>query len=83
MSNLSEASRKVAIKQSLIEISNAMIQIEAHKEHIKSVVLHVSEEYEIDKPKVQQLAKMYHKQNAEVIRAKSDEVADLYESIFG
>lgn len=60
-----------------------MIQIEAQKDHIKNIVTHVSEEYEIEKPKVQQLAKMYHKQNAEVVRAKSDEVADLYESIFG
>ncbi len=83
MSNLSEVSRKAAIKKSLIEISNAMLQIESQKEHIKSVVEHVSEEYEMEKSLVSQLAKLYHKQNAAVVKTKADTVIDEYESIFG
>ena len=83
MSNLSEPSRKTAIRQSIIEISNAMLQIESHKDHIKSVVEMISSEYEMDKAVVRSLANMYHKQNSEIVKTKSDVLIDEYENIFG
>ncbi len=83
MSNVSEKSRKVALKQSIIEISNAWLQAESHNLHAKEVIKHVAEEYEMDKALVNSLAKMYHKQNANEIKAKADTVIDEYESLFG
>ena len=44
MSNLSNHARKTEIKKSIQEASNALLQIEAHKEHIKEIIDHVSEE---------------------------------------
>lgn len=83
MSNVSEKSRKTAVKLSIIEISNALLQIESHKEHIKSVVEMISSEYEMDKAVVRSLANMYHKQNSEVVKSKADVLIDEYENIFG
>lgn len=83
MSNVSEKSRKTALKLSIIEISNALLQIESHKEHIKSVVEMISSEYEMDKAVVRSLANMYHKQNSEVVKSKADVLIDEYENIFG
>lgn len=37
----------------------------------------------MDKALVNSLAKMYHKQNANEIKAKADTVIDEYESLFG
>ena len=50
---------------------------------INCVVNHISEEYEMDKSLVTQLAKLYHKQNVSEVKAKADTVVDEYESIFG
>lgn len=83
MSNLSDAARKTAIKQSIQEISNAWLQASSHNEHAKEVIKHISEEYEMDKGLVNKLAKMYHKQNAPVVKAEMDTITEEYENIFG
>lgn len=83
MSNVSEPVRKTALKQSIIEVSNAWLQAESHNLHAKEVIKHISEEYEMDKSLVTQLAKLYHKQNVSEVKAKADTVVDEYESIFG
>ena len=83
MSNVSEKSRKTAVKLSIIEISNAWLQAESHNLHAKEVIKHIAEEYEMDKALVTQLAKIYHKQNVEVIKAKAETAIDEYENIFG
>lgn len=83
MSNLSEPARKSAIKVSIMEASNALLQAESHKDHAKSVVEHICSEYEMDKALVNALVRMYHKQNSEEIRAKSESIIDEYENIFG
>ena len=83
MSNVSEKSRKVALKQSIIEISNAWLQAESHNLHAKEVIALISEEYEMDKALVSRIAKMYHKQNISDTKAKTDTLIDEYETIFG
>lgn len=83
MSNLSNAARKTEIKKSIQEASNALLQIEAHKDHIKEIIDCVSEEYSMDKALVRKLIQMYHKQNSEDVKAKSDSLLDQYELIFG
>ena len=83
MSNASEKSRKTALKQAIIEVSNAWLQAESHNLHAKEVIKHIAEEYEMDKALVSSLAKLYHKQNVSELRAKQDTVLDEYESLFG
>lgn len=83
MSNASEPSRKAALKNAIIEVSNAWLQAESHNLHAKEVIKHIAEEYEMDKALVSQLARLYHKQNVNEVRAKADTVVDEYESIFG
>ena len=82
-SNASEPSRKTALKQAIIEVSNAWLQAESHNLHAKECIKHAAEEYAMDKALVNSLAKMYHKQNANEIKAKADTVIDEYESLFG
>ena len=83
MSNLSNDARKTEIKKSIQEASNALLQIEAHKDHIKEIIERAAEEYEIDKGELRKLIQMYHKQNSEDVKAKSDSLLDQYELIFG
>ena len=82
-SNVSEPSRKTALKQAIIEVSNAWLQAESHNLHAKEVITSISEEYEMDKTLVSKIAKMYHKQNISETKAKSDTLIDEYETIFG
>lgn len=83
MSNLSDAARKTAIKLSLIEVSNAWLQAESHKEHAKEVIAHIATEYEMDKSLVQKLANMHHKQTIQKVKDSNDELIEAYEEIFG
>ena len=82
-SNVSEPSRKTALKQAIIEVSNAWLQAESHNLHAKEVIALISEEYEMDKALVSRIAKMYHKQNISDTKAKTDTLIDEYETIFG
>lgn len=83
MAAASTADRKVALRNGIKEISNAMLQIESQREHMKEVVKNLSEEYEIDKAVVNQLAKIYHKQNASEVQAKAETIIEEYEALFG
>lgn len=83
MSNLSNEARRTAIKKSIIEASNSLLQAKAHQDHAKEVIKHVAEEYEMDKSVVAQLVKIYHKQNVNEVKEKSDTIVDEYETIFG
>lgn len=81
MSN--DLKKKTAIKQAIIEISNSMLQIESHREHIKEVINKLSEDYEVDKAVIKNVANLYHKQSVETVKTKNDTVIDFYDSIFG
>ena len=83
MSNLSNAARKTEIKKSIQEASNALLQIEAHKDHIKEIIDCVSEEYSMDKALVRKLIQTYHKQNVEILQTKNEEFLEEYNNIFG
>ena len=50
---------------------------------MSSLVEMISSEYEMDKAVVRSLANMYHKQNSEIVKTKSDVLIDEYENIFG
>ena len=53
------------------------------EEHIKEIIDRASEEYSMDKGELRKLIQMYHKQNSEDIKAKSNSLLDQYELIFG
>lgn len=81
MSKSPEAVR-VAIKNAVVEISNAWLQAEAQRTHASEVAKHIAEEYEVDKKDLVRMAKMYHKQNAPQIKADTDSVLEMYSEIF-
>lgn len=81
MSKSPEAVR-VAIKNAVVEISNAWLQEEAQRTHASEVAKHIAEEYEVDKKDLVRMAKMYHKQNAQQIKADTDSVLEMYSEIF-
>ena len=83
MSNLSNHARITEIKKSIQEASNSLLQIESHKEHIKEIIDHVSEEYSMDKALVRKLIQTYHKQNVEILQTKNEEFLEEYNNIFG
>lgn len=83
MSNVSDPIRKTALKQAIVEVSNSWLQAESHREHAKEVIAHTAEEYEMDKAMITQLARIYHKQNGSNYKAKSENIIDMYELIFG
>lgn len=81
--NLGPAARKTAIKNAITEGSNTLLQISAHKEHLKEVINHIAEEYEMDKGVIRNLINIYHKQNISDVCAKSESLLEQYEEIFG
>ena len=83
MSNVSEKSRKAELKNAIKEVSNAWLQAESHNLHAKETISHISEEFEIDKQLVSKIAKAYHKQNLNELKAKNDMLIDEYENLFG
>lgn len=80
--NLSPAARKTAIKNAISEGSNTLLQISAHKEHLKEVINHIAEEYEMDKGVIRDLINIYHKQNISEVKNKSEDLLEKYEEIF-
>lgn len=78
----SQQAVNVAIKNAIVEMSNAWLLAEGHNTHAKEVAKHIADEYEIDKSELTQLAKLYHKQNAREVKAKSETILEKYQEIF-
>lgn len=71
------------IKGALSEISNALIQIQAHKDHIKSIKDNLAEEHKdkLSKKQINKLAKTFHNQTFQEEIAEHEEFEYLYETI--
>lgn len=73
---------RVAIKNAVVEGGNTLLQIQAHKDHLKEIINHVAEEHELDKAVVRSLINMYHKQNAAEVKNKAEDIVEKYSEIF-
>lgn len=71
------------IKNALSEISNAMIQIQAQRDHIKAIKDVLAEEHKdkLSKKQINKLAKTYHANTFSQEVAEHEEFEYLYETI--
>lgn len=75
-------SSKTELKKMIDEVSGAMTQIEAHRDHIKSIKDRAKEELGIDGKKFGALCKIYHKRERDQVERESEEILELYDDVF-
>jgi hypothetical protein len=70
------------IKDAIGEISNAMARIAGEKDYIKEALKAVSEEYELDKKVLAQIAKAYYNANKDEVISEAEKFQEAYDKIF-
>jgi fumarylacetoacetate (FAA) hydrolase family protein len=65
------------------EIANSMARIDGERDFQKEALNALKEEVDIKPVWVRQLARIYHKQNKELVEQKNDALLSLYEQVFG
>jgi DNA repair ATPase RecN len=63
------------------EIDASLTRADAEKDHIKSILERIEEEYEIPKKYLRKVANTYHKQNFDQVSSDYEEVESLYEAV--
>lgn len=81
VTQLSNPADRKAIYDALREISNSMTRMEAERDLIKETLKAVKDQFELPPKYTRKLAKIYHKQNFQEIKAEQAEVEELYEKI--
>jgi hypothetical protein len=85
MSNIiipSSPADQKAIKDAMFEISAAYSRIDGEKNLIKEAIDALEEKVEIPKKYLSKLAVAYHKQNLATTVAETDDLVELYETLF-
>jgi DNA-binding transcriptional regulator GbsR (MarR family) len=83
VTQLSNPSDRKAVYDALREISNSLTRMEAERDLIKETLNMVKDQFELPPKYTRKLAKIYHKQNFQELKAEQAEVEDLYEKITG
>ena len=65
----------------MIEIGNALTQIDAQKDQIKSILDMVKEKHELPPVDVRRVATAMHKANVDAVQGKQDDFDALYEMV--
>jgi uncharacterized FlgJ-related protein len=76
----SPSDRKLVL-DALKEISNSFTRVEAEKTFVKEAIAELADKVTIEKKHINQLAKIYHKQNLTEVRDQVDAIEALYEAI--
>lgn len=63
------------------EISLEMHKIEVSRDQIKEIIEAASETFDIEKPLLRKVSRLYHKKNIADYRNESDAVKSLYEQV--
>ena len=71
------------IENAVKEASNSLIRIESERDLIKEIKERLKDELGIPPQKMQELIKIYHKQNYSEVVGKFEETSELYEKVFG
>lgn len=79
---MSSPKDKADVKNSIIEISNSKIRVEAENDHVKEIKKRLKDEYELDTKTVNALVKLYHNQQLDEYKAHTDEILEKYEELF-
>lgn len=74
---------KEKLEATIKELSNSMTRIDAERDYQKEAIAKVADETGVDKKIVKQLASIYHRQTFTQVQTEREEIADLYESLFG
>jgi DNA repair ATPase RecN len=69
------------VLEALKEFSNSLARIEAEQTLQKEILNRLEDEFELPKKYMRKVARVYHKQNLNEVRAEVSEVEDIYESI--
>lgn len=80
---LSNPADRKAIYDALREISNSMTRMEAERDLISETLKAVKDKFELPPKYTRKLAKIYHKQNFQEVKAEQEEVENLYEAVTG
>lgn len=72
---------KKVVKDAVIEISYSMTRIENERQQIKDIVDSISEKFDIPKPLIKKMAKIYHKDTLKDEQVDFDEFITLYEEV--
>ena len=80
---LSNPADRKAVYDALREISNSLTRMEAERDLISETLKSVKDKFELPPKYVRTLAKIYHKQNFNQVKAEQEEVEYLYEALTG
>jgi hypothetical protein len=75
--------KKKAIKDYVFEMSASMARAEGERDLQKEATKRLAEDHELDKAMLKKLAKIYHKSNFSTVKADTDELETMYETLFG
>lgn len=78
----SDPTQRQKIKDAVKQASDAKLQIESHKQHIKDIAANIKEEIGMPPAFFNQLVTIYHNQDADEKQAKSDELFETYDVLF-
>lgn len=85
MSNLvtipSSPQDRAEVKEKLSEISASLTRIEAERAHINDILQDMLDEYELPKKHMRKVAKVYHNQNINEVKAEFSDIEDLYNAV--
>lgn len=73
-----------AILAAIKEMDASMYRMESERDLIKQIIEDLAEKYsDIDKKNIRKMARVYHKQNFNVVEAESADFSELYTAIVG
>lgn len=71
------------IKNAVKEASDSLLRIDAEKDHIKSIIEVVVDDYGLPKSFVNRMVKTYHKSSYDKDTQDNDDFRALYETVIG
>jgi len=77
----SDDETKKRIRDALVEISNSMTRMDAERDLIKNILQDVDDDTGVPKKYIRKMARIYHKQNLNEVKAENDDVETLYETV--
>jgi siroheme synthase (precorrin-2 oxidase/ferrochelatase) len=63
------------------EISDSLTRIESERDLIKDILSDIEDKFELPKKYTRKVAKIYHKQNMNEVKAEQEELETIYETV--
>ena len=78
-----DETKKKAIKDYVFEMSASMSRAGGERDFQKEATVALATQYELDKSMLKKIARIYHKSNFSTVKADTDEMETVYETVFG